>query len=202
MNSPSPASIAAVAVSPLFVLLLLAARCDLKNHRIPNLLVFSGAALGLLLNGVLPQGYGFISSLTGALGFWKALAGLGLGLFIMLPLYALRALGAGDVKLMAMVGAFLGPNAIVGTILVTFIVGGVLTLLVVLRNRTWRLLMDNLRTVLMNSFIKTTVLHQLPTIDPASVSAGRLPYGVAIALGTVLYAVLEQGGRLNFLKFF
>lgn len=202
MNNLAPSQLASIAVSPLFVLLLLAVKCDVKNHRIPNLLVFCGAGLGVLLNSVLPQGYGFISSLTGALGFWKALAGLGLGLTIMLPLYMLRALGAGDVKLMAMVGAFLGPNAIIGTILVTFIVGGVLTLLVVLRNRTWGLLMNNLRTVLMGGFIKTAVLHQLPTIDPASVSAGRLPYGIAIALGTILYTVLEQGGRMNFLKFF
>ncbi len=78
--------------------------------------MFFGAGLGLLLNSVLPEGYGFVSSLPGALGLWKALAGLGLGLLIMLPLYMLRALGAGDVKLMAMVGAFLGPNATIGAI--------------------------------------------------------------------------------------
>ncbi len=202
MNNSSSTLIAAIAVCPLFALLLGAAWIDVKSHRIPNLLVLVGVGLGLLLNSLLPQGYGFISSLTGALGLPKALAGLGLGLAIMLPLYMLRAMGAGDVKLMAMVGAFLGPNAIIGTILVTFIVGGVLTLLVVLRNRTWGLLMGNLRTVLMVSFIKGTVLHQMPTVDPAPVSAGKLPYGVAIALGTVLYTVLEQGGRMNFLKFF
>jgi prepilin peptidase CpaA len=130
------------------------------------------------------------------------LAGLGLGLGIMLPMYVLRALGAGDVKLMAMVGAFLGPNATIGAILTTFIVGGVLTLLVVLRNRTWGLLVENLRMTFMSAVIKATVLHEMPKVDAAPVTAGKLPYGVAIALGTFIYAVLEHGGRMNFLKFF
>ena len=127
---------------------------------------------------------------------------LGLGLVIMLPLYMLRALGAGDVKLMAMVGAFLGPNATIGAILVTFIVGGVLTLLVVARNRTLALLIENLRTMFMSALIKTTMLHEIPKVDAAPVTAGKLPYGVAIALGTFVYVALEHGGRMNFLKFF
>ncbi|WP_081801369.1 prepilin peptidase [Herminiimonas sp. CN] len=202
MNNLSPALIAAVAVSPLFVLVLAALWSDVKSHRIPNRLVFWGAGLGLLLNSVLPQGYGFISSLPGALGPWKALAGLGLGFCILLPMYALRAMAAGDVKLMAMIGAFLGPNAIVGTILMTFIVGGLLTLLVVVRNGSVRLLLGNLRTMLMVSFIKGTVLRQLPTVDAAPVTAGKLPYAVAIALGTFTYIALERAGQMQFLKFF
>lgn len=202
MEYLTPGLVAIIAVSPLFVLLLGAAWSDVKNHRIPNRLVFFGAGLGLLLNSLLPEGAGFISSLPGALGPWKALAGLGLGLVILLPMYVLRALGAGDVKLMAMVGAFLGPNATIGAILSTFIVGGVLTLLVVARNRTLGLLVENLRATFMSALIKTTVLHELPKVDAAPVAAGKLPYGVAIALGTFIYAVLEHGGGMNFLKFF
>jgi prepilin signal peptidase PulO-like enzyme (type II secretory pathway) len=51
---------------------------------------------GLSLNLLLP----------GAAGFWQALAGFGIGLAALLPMYLMRMLGAGDVKLMAMVGAF------------------------------------------------------------------------------------------------
>lgn len=202
MDHFTPNLIAAIGVIPLFALLLGAAWRDVESHRIPNRLVFFGIGLGLLLNSMLPEGYGFISSLPGASGFWKALAGLGLGLVIMLPMYVLRALGAGDVKLMAMVGAFLGPNATIGAILSTFIVGGILTLLVVALNRTPRLFAKNLRETFMGALIKATVFHELPKVDAATVAAGKLPYAVAIALGTVLYAVLEQGGRMNFLKFF
>jgi len=75
-------------------------------------------------------------------------------------------------------------------------------LLVVLHRGTWRLLLGNLRTMLTGSFIKGAFLHQLPTIDAASVSAGKMPYAVAIALGTFTYIALEHGGNMNFLKFF
>lgn len=202
MDYLTPSLVATVVIAILSALLLCAVWTDVKGHRIPNWIVFFGAGIGLLLNSTLPEGYGFVSVLPGALGPWKALAGLGLGFVILLPLYMLRAMGAGDVKLMAMVGAFLGPNAIIGTILVTFIVGGVLTLLVVGRNGKLRLLLDNLRTMLVLSFIKSTVLHQMPKVEAAPVSAGKMPYGVAIALGTFSYIALEHGEHMNFLKFF
>ena len=202
MNNLTPNIIAALVISLLCALLLVAARTDVRSRRIPNRLVLFGVVSGLLLNVVLPQGYGFVSALPGALGFWKALAGLGLGFAILLPMYLLRAMAAGDVKLMAMIGAFLGPNATVGTIVVTFIVGGVLSLVVVLRRRTLGLLLDNLRTMLTGSFIKGAFLQQMPTIDAASVTAGKMPYGLAIALGTFSYIALEHGGHMDFLKFF
>lgn len=202
MDNLTPNLIATLVISLLCALLLVAAWTDVKSRRIPNRLVLCGVVSGVLLNTVLPLGYGFVSALPGALGIWEALAGLGLGFAILLPMYVLRAMGAGDVKLMAMVGAFLGPNAIIGAILVTFIVGGVLTLLVAARNGSLRLLLGNLRTMLMVSFIKATVLHQMPQVDAAPVSAGKMPYGVAIALGTFIYIALEHGGHMNFLKFF
>src|SRR4051812_41776207 len=102
MEHIAPALLAAIVPGLLSALLLIAVWTDVRNRRIPNKLVFIGAGLGLLLNSVLPEGVGQISAQPGALGFWQAVSGLGLGLTIMLPLHALRALGAGDVKLTAM----------------------------------------------------------------------------------------------------
>jgi prepilin peptidase CpaA len=201
MNHLTPSLLAALVISLLCALLLAAVWSDVRTRRIPNRLVLLGVVAGLLLNTVLPQGYGYLSALPGALGFWKALAGLGLGLCILLPLYMLRAMGAGDVKLMAMVGAFLGPNAMVGTILLTFIAGGALSLMAAMHYRTLGRLLDNVRTMLTASFFKL-VLQQMPTLDAAPISAGKLPYGLAIALGTVAYIALEHNGDMNFLKFF
>ncbi|MFC5475293.1 A24 family peptidase [Paraherbaspirillum soli] len=197
----TPALLADIVLLVLCGLLSAAVWSDIRSHRIPNLLVLSGAALGLALNSVLPEGYGFISALPGALGFWTALAGIGLSVAILLPLYLLRAMGAGDVKLMAMVGAFLGPNAMIGAILLTFILGGVLSLLAALRYGTLGRMLGNVRTMLTSSFFKMT-FHQMPTLDGVSASAGKLPYGLAIALGTFAYIALEQAGHMNFLKFF
>jgi prepilin peptidase CpaA len=123
-----------------------------------------------------------------------ALAGLGLGLAIPLPLYMLRAMGAGDVKLMAMVGAFLGPRAIVGAILVILVVGGVLSLLVTLRNGSLHQLMDNVRNMLMASFFKL-MLREMPTLDAAPVSAGKMPFGIAIVVGTFAFIGLARWGN-------
>jgi prepilin peptidase CpaA len=201
MDDLSPALIATIVISLLGALLLYATWTDVRSRRIPNRLVFVGAGVGLLLNSVLPEGFGFVSGMIGALGFWKALAGMGLGLGLMLPLYMVRGVGAGDVKLIAMIGAFLGPNATLGTVLLTFIVGGVMALLLAARNGTMGQLYDNLRMMLLNSFFKLA-LREMPTLDAAPVSAGKLPYGVAIAAGTFAYIVLERSGRMNFLKLF
>ena len=54
----------------------------------------------------------------------------------------------------------------------------------------------------MSALIKTTVLHELPKVDAAPVTAGKMPYGVAIALGTFIYVVLEHGGRHEFPEVF
>ena len=81
-------------------LLLIAAVSDYRTRRIPNELVLAGAAAGLLGNTLF--------STLPLDGFVTALQGLATGLAAFLPLYLLRLMGAGDVKLMAMVGAFLG----------------------------------------------------------------------------------------------
>ena len=195
MNHLTPSLVANLVFGILCAFLLCASWIDVRSHRIPNWLVLGGAVLGVMLNTILPEGFGFISILPGAIGFWKSLAGLAVGLAILFPMYLLRAMGAGDVKLMAMVGAFLGPTAILGVILMTFIVGGVLSLLIVLRNGTMKRMSDNLQTMLLAGFIKTT-LKELPTIEPASVSAGKMPYAIAIASGTFIYFSLAGYERL------
>lgn len=192
MEQHAPALLAAIAPGLLSALLLGAVWADIKSRRIPNELVFIGAGLGLLLNSVLPGGVGYISALPGALGFWQAVSGFGLGLALMLPLHALRAMGAGDVKLMAMVGAFLGPRATVGAILLTLIAGGLLALAVALRNGTMRRLADNLHAMLLNGFFKMQ-LKQTPMLDAMPASAGKMPYAVAIAAGTFACIAIDSG---------
>jgi prepilin peptidase CpaA len=86
----------------LLVLLAAAAVCDYRTFRIPNLITGGGIAFALVYNSVVtPEWHADWS--------W-APAGMLLGFGAMLPMYAIRAMGAGDVKLMAMVGAFLGAS--------------------------------------------------------------------------------------------
>lgn len=190
MDHLTPSIVAAPVLFALGMFLLGAVRSDIGQRRISNCLVLAGSCVGIACNSILPEGNGFASQLPGGLGFWGAAGGFMAGLGLMLPFYMLRAMGAGDVKLMAMVGAFLGPHAVVGVVVATFLVGGVMALAVVLRNGSLRRLLANLQTMLLASFFKLA-LKEVPTVDAAVVSAGKLPYAVAIAGGTMAWAVLK-----------
>lgn len=167
-------------------LLLFAAWHDSRHFRIPNVLVFPGAIIGVLLNSLLPQD-------MGGLGMLTALAGLGVGLIILLPLYLLRALGAGDIKLMAMIGAFAGPASMLMITVYILLAGGVLAIGVVLVRGKLSRLMDNFRFMLLMRLAGSTSIN-LPTTETIDQSAGKLPYGVAIAAGTLIYLAKVQWG--------
>lgn len=172
----------------LFGLLLTAAIIDYRSHRIPNWLVLSGALFGVIYNIAVPP-FPHTSWL------WP-LQGLGLGFVVFLPLYLLGVMGAGDVKLMAMVGAIVGPIDMVWVLLYSMIVGGVLSIMLVLAHGTATRMWRNLSTLFKLSF-----LNMLSGVRPdlhidSRLSAGKLPYGVAIAIGTIGYLTLHQLGFL------
>lgn len=193
MEQLNPALLADGVLCLLGVFLAAAVRSDVKHRRIPNKLVLAGLCAGCLLNSALPEGNGYLSALPGAAGIWAALSGLAIGFCLMLPMYLLRALGAGDVKLMAMVGAFLGPDAIVRVALATFIAGGVLSLIVAIRAGSLQRLADNLRTMLLASYFKLA-MNEMPSVSAMPASAGKMPYGVAIAAGALICIALKRSG--------
>ncbi len=170
----------------LIMLVLIAAWFDIKSRRISNWLVLSGliASLGshiMFGNDIFAMwGLGFLA---------------GLGMF--LPLHLLRAMGAGDVKLMAMVGAFLGPVSIVGVVLMTLIAGGALAIAVTLWSGTLRHTLKNIRFMLTHTLFNTLHGGGLQ-IEAPPVSACNLPYAVAIAAGTFIHIFLVRSGHALF----
>lgn len=168
------------------LLLLAAVWEDVRYQRIPNRLVFWGAGLGVLLNVFWPQGAGFVSQLPGGLGFVSAVAGLAIGLAALLPMYLLRAMGAGDVKLMAMVGAFLGPDEVLGAVLCCFLAGGVLSLGYAWKIGVLRRMLQNIRFIVCSSAVKIAG-GSVPTLEDAPETAGKFPYAAAIAVGSLGY---------------
>jgi prepilin peptidase CpaA len=137
-----------------------AACADLRWRRIPNWLTLGSALVGLALN----------VWLYGAAGGLTTLGGLALGLALLLPFYVLRAVGAGDVKLLAALGALLGPQALVSVGLYGAVVGGLMSAVILLG-----------RGRLMLTLNELVVQRLLP-----SRSGATAPYAVAIASGVYL----------------
>jgi prepilin peptidase CpaA len=165
----------------LVLVIVMAATTDLRYRRIPNWLVLIALALSLTLK---------IAS--GEVGAWVGGLLVGFGAFI--PLYALRAMGAGDVKLMAVVGAFLGPMPASGAVVATLLAGGVLSIVVALANGSLRRAIENVRFMLTNLIING-IQRAGSGIDVPPDSAGSVPYGAAIAAGTLATIWMERTGH-------
>jgi prepilin peptidase CpaA len=191
----TPGVMALGVLTILAVLLLVAAWIDLRQQRVPNSLVFSGALLALLLHAALPNGDGFLSSLPGGLGLAGSLTGLACGLLAFLPFYWLRAMGAGDVKLVAMVGAFLGPVDIWPALFFTLIAGGVLVVAVALHRGVLTRVLENLKLILFDLFFALSMRSnpRPGQSRQAFISAAPLPYAVAIAAGSITAGVYRAG---------
>src|SRR5262245_5110118 len=91
---------------------------DVRTRKIPNLLTFGAAACGLIFHLVI----------NGFSGLALALAGWAIGIVLFLPFFLLRGMGAGDVKLLAALGAWLGPLQVVWLALFASLAGGVMAL--------------------------------------------------------------------------
>lgn len=167
-----------VGVLMLLILLALAAWLDLRSHRIPNLLTAVGVVSGVGYQAFAPAGAGMLISLQG----------VATGLAVLLPFYLLRAMGAGDVKLMAMVGAWLGPTDVLGVALGTFLAGGIMAVIYAMKSGSAGRLLLNLRQMMPGSMTKHA---QGNGIAPCGVpdSVGKLPYAVAIAVGTASFLI-------------
>jgi prepilin peptidase CpaA len=136
---------------------------DLRTRRIPNRLTVAAAVTAVALGVVRAGWQGAVVSAAGVLT----------GLAIFLPLCLAGKLGAGDVKAMGAVGAFLGPSGVLLVALYTLLAGGIAAA-VALMSLRWRVCPG-----------RDTAHHASP------VRRQHLPYGVAIACGTLASIVLR-----------
>jgi prepilin peptidase CpaA len=153
---------------------LAACGTDLRTRRIPNVLTL-GAAGGACVYHLAVGGWG---------GLGGALAGWGVGLVMFLPLFALRGMGGGDVKLLAALGAWLGPGQTVWLGLFTALAGGPLAVIVALSRGYLGRALSNVWGLLM--FWRVAGVQPHPTLTLDSPGAPRLPYAVPIATGLVV----------------
>jgi prepilin peptidase CpaA len=165
----------------LIALVVAAATYDFRFRRIPNWLNLSGIILGLGLNTLLFAQHGFFASLLGVF--------LAAALYV--PLYLLRAMGGGDVKLMSAVAAITGPKRWIFVLACTAIAGGLLAIVVTVRKRRLRQTLWNVAIVAndLTHFRSPAISHE--ALDVRSSRSITLPHAVAIAAGTLAFIVLN-----------
>jgi prepilin peptidase CpaA len=154
-----------------------AALIDGWKLKVPNWLTFHMVIGGL----------GYAAYVGGTAGFLWALAGAAVGLATLLPLHAIGGMGAGDVKLMAGVGAWVGPSLTLGAFAASAVVGGIMAVVMVVWSGQ-----------LIKHWAQFQVIgHEILTVrNPeklSAIAAARkptmmlLPYGIPIAVGTIAY---------------
>ncbi len=165
----------------LVAFVLMAAIYDIRFRRIPNWLNLSGLVLGFGLNLLFFQIHGAVTAVEGLL----------LATAIYLPMYMLRGMGAGDVKLMAAVGAIVGPSNWLIILLATGLAGGA-------GGAGYALLKRRLSETCCNLYFLIKDLVQLraphrtnPQLDFRNPASLRMPHGLIIALGCVAVLILD-----------
>lgn len=155
------------------VVAIAASGFDVTARRIPNALTF-GAMVAAFLYHVGSAG------IAGAL---PPLGGAAVGLLLFLPLFLLGGMGAGDVKLLAALGAWLGPSLIVWTALYAAVAGGVLAIVVAVVRGYLGAAMRNLRLLL--ATWRAMGIRPVEPMTLATSPGPRLPYSLPIAAGLI-----------------
>lgn len=179
LTQPTLAGTAQILVG---LLTVVAAVFDIRSRRIPNWLVLAGIITGFVWNGFF---YGWS-------GLGHAAAGLGIGFALYFPLYLLRARGAGDVKLLAAVGAIVGPGNCFWVFLLTAILGGVIAMLVLLVHKRVRHTFFNVSWIISDLTKFRAPYRSSGELDVTTAKGMRLPHGAMIAVGAAAFIAMAQ----------
>jgi prepilin peptidase CpaA len=169
--------------APVLGLLIYAALEDLRSRRIPNWLTFS-----LVLSGI-AQSF----TAAGVVSPWMSLAGFGVGFALPMTLFLIGALGGGDVKLLAGVGAWFGPGVVLRVFMLAAIVGAVMVIVQALAQGRTRVLMRNTAMVAINlAHVNDVGVDHARATGQSCRSVDRpLPYAVPVLAAIAILLALS-----------
>jgi len=145
---------------------------DVRYRRIPNPFVLAALVGGVTINLIL----------NGLPGLYSSLSGCGLAFIFMFMLHVFGAMGAGDVKLFAAIGAVIGAKLVVPTFVVVVLTGGLLAVVSMVRSGMFLTTMHRVLQI----FVGMLPGWQMPKFAVPTDRRYTIPYGVAITLGSII----------------
>ena len=156
----------------LLPLAIIIAYYDVRYRRIPNAFVLATLASGVAINSI----FGGLAGLIGSLG------GCVLAFALMFALHVFGAMGAGDVKLFAAIGAVTGASLVFPTFVVVILTGGLLAMVSIVRAG---IVITTMHRVL-QIFVGMLPGWEMPRFTVPSDRRHTIPYGVAITIGSII----------------
>lgn len=157
-------------IAVLAALVVLAGVWDWRWRRIPNWLIVAGAVGGLAVNAPM-----------------SAAKGLGIAVLVYLPLFLLRAVGGGDLKLMAAMGIITGHEVWLVLFVLSAVGGGIAALALVIAKKRLRRTLANVGHILRSAPAAELPHAQRPELNVRDPEALTIPRGTVIAVTTLLY---------------
>jgi prepilin peptidase CpaA len=167
---------------PTLVVLIVATFTDLRNRRIPNWLVFPFLLAGIAVSPW-RQDWPGIGRHMGWHGIGQSFAGFGVGLLVCGIFFWMGGMGAGDVKLCAAIGAWIGPSQLVLALVVTGLAGGVMVLIWAASAGFLKEMFADTADLLFGW--KARGMKSDPEMVLSNPRKRKMPYAPAIAVGTL-----------------
>jgi prepilin peptidase CpaA len=158
-------------------ILVEAAIIDGLQRRVPNWLTYHLALGGLML----------AAYTAGTTGLVWSLAGLAVGLMLLLPLYAIGGMGAGDVKLLAAIGAWTGATTVFWSFAVSAIIGGIIALIMAAASGRFATHIVRFQEIVHEILVVRNPVELSERAAARKPTMLLLPYGIPLAIGTIAY---------------
>jgi prepilin peptidase CpaA len=164
--------------------ILLASWIDYSQRRVPNWL-----NLALLLAGFAVQGWFF-----GRNGISQGALGMLTGFGLLIVPWMMHGMGAGDVKLMAAIGVWLGPRLTLYSFVLGAVIGGVAAVIMILSTGRLRMACTNIGLILAKCSSRQTLFTEVGSAKSFGLTSQLLPYGVPLTAGTLIILASKMFG--------